>query len=80
MKTVKTISFDRRRGTDVILGAERHKQPKPSLKQVDNEEDGVKTQNTKNILPLSKEPTTNTNDELELKNEIEVVEMVEIII
>ncbi|TBU11766.1 hypothetical protein CWI38_1048p0010 [Hamiltosporidium tvaerminnensis] len=69
-KTVETISFDRRRGLDVILGAEMHKQPIPPLKQVDNEEDDVKTENTKNILPLildgitkAKEPTTNTNEE-----------------
>ncbi|TBT98139.1 hypothetical protein CWI37_1888p0020, partial [Hamiltosporidium tvaerminnensis] len=83
-KTVKTISFDRRRGLEsgpnaeeswerallsVILGAEMHKQPIPPLKQVDNKEDDVKTENTKNILPLilyglttAKEPTTNTNE------------------
>ncbi|TBT96632.1 hypothetical protein CWI39_3540p0010 [Hamiltosporidium magnivora] len=59
-----------------------HKQPIPPLKQVDNEEDDVKTENTKNILPLildgittAKEPTTNTNEELELEEKIEVVEM-----
>ncbi|TBU04617.1 hypothetical protein CWI37_0110p0010 [Hamiltosporidium tvaerminnensis] len=101
-KTVETISFDRRRGLEsgpnaeesweraslsVILGAEMHKQPIPPLKQVDNEEDDVKTENTKNILPLifdgittAKEPKTNTNEELELEEEIEVVEMVERII
>ncbi|TBU04116.1 hypothetical protein CWI37_0181p0010, partial [Hamiltosporidium tvaerminnensis] len=90
-KTVETISFDRRRGLEaslsVILGAEIHKQPIPPLKQVDNEEDDVKTENTKNILPLildgittAKEPTTNTTEELELEEEIEVVEMVERII
>ncbi|TBU10071.1 hypothetical protein CWI38_2048p0020, partial [Hamiltosporidium tvaerminnensis] len=101
-KTVETISFDRRRGLEsgpnaeesweraslsVILGAEMHKQPIPPLKQVDNEEDDVKTENTKNILPLildgittAKEPTTNTNEELELEEEIKVVEMVERII
>ncbi|KAK1350460.1 hypothetical protein LUQ84_000695 [Hamiltosporidium tvaerminnensis] len=101
-KTVETISFDRRRRLEsgpnaeesweraslsVILGAEMHKQPIPPLKQVDNEEDDVKTENTKNILPLildgittAKEPTTNTNEELELEEEIEVVEMVEKII
>ncbi|TBT97542.1 hypothetical protein CWI37_2205p0010 [Hamiltosporidium tvaerminnensis] len=102
-KTVETISFDRRRGLEsgpnaeesweraslsVILGAEIHKQPiPPPLKQVDNEEDDVKTENTKNILPLildgittAKEPSTNTNEELELEEEIEVVEMVERII
>ncbi|TBT96935.1 hypothetical protein CWI39_3301p0010, partial [Hamiltosporidium magnivora] len=59
-----------------------HKQPIPPLKQVDNEEDDVKTENTKNILHLildgittAKEPTTNTNEEFELEEEIEVVEM-----
>ncbi|TBT98696.1 hypothetical protein CWI36_2272p0010 [Hamiltosporidium magnivora] len=64
-----------------------HKQPIPPLKQVDNEEDDVKTENTKNSLPLildgittAKEPTTNTTEELELEEEIEVVEMVERII
>ncbi|TBU20728.1 reverse transcriptase [Hamiltosporidium tvaerminnensis] len=93
-KIVETISFDRRRGLDweraslsVIIGAEMHKQPIPPLKQVDNEEDHVKTENTKNILTLildgittAKEPITNTNEELELEEEIEVVEMVERII
>ncbi|TBU13246.1 hypothetical protein CWI38_0490p0010 [Hamiltosporidium tvaerminnensis] len=65
MNTIETISFDRRKGLDVILGAEMHKQPIPPLKQVDNEEDDVKTENTKNILPFildgintAKEPTT----------------------
>ncbi|TBT99696.1 hypothetical protein CWI39_1926p0020 [Hamiltosporidium magnivora] len=63
-KTVQTIYFDRRRGLEC-----------------------VKTENTKNILPLildgittAKEPKTNTNKELELEEEKEVVEMVEIII
>ncbi|KAK1350087.1 hypothetical protein LUQ84_001072 [Hamiltosporidium tvaerminnensis] len=76
-----------RASLSVILGAEMHKQPIPPLKQADNEEDDVKTENTKNILPLildgittAKEPTTNTNEELELEKEIEVVEMVERII
>ncbi|TBU20456.1 hypothetical protein CWI38_0068p0060 [Hamiltosporidium tvaerminnensis] len=71
MNTVETISFDRRRG----------------LESVDNEEDDVKMENNKNILPLilegittAKEPTTNTNEELEWEEEIEVVEMVERII
>ncbi|TBU05031.1 hypothetical protein CWI37_0057p0020 [Hamiltosporidium tvaerminnensis] len=36
----------------VILRAEMHKQPSLSLKQVYNQEDGVKTENTKNILSL----------------------------
>ncbi|TBU08257.1 hypothetical protein CWI39_0088p0010 [Hamiltosporidium magnivora] len=95
-KTVETISFDRRRGLEsgpnaeesweraslsVILGAEVHKQPIPPLKQVDNEEDDVKTENTKNILPLIwMEPSTNTNEEFEFEEEIEVVKMVERII
>ncbi|TBU13527.1 hypothetical protein CWI38_0404p0050 [Hamiltosporidium tvaerminnensis] len=103
-KTVETISFDRRRELEsgpnaeksweraslsVISGAEMHKQSTPPLKQVDNEEDGVKTENTKNILPLildgittAKEPTIYTNEELELEleEEIEVVEIVERII
>ncbi|TBU12168.1 hypothetical protein CWI38_0870p0040 [Hamiltosporidium tvaerminnensis] len=72
-KKVETISFDRRRRLDgaraslsVILGTEMHKQPKPFLKQVDNEE--------------FSEPSINANEELELKEEIEVVGMVERII
>ncbi|TBU04394.1 hypothetical protein CWI39_0812p0020 [Hamiltosporidium magnivora] len=98
--TVETISFDRRRGRESkpnaeeswvrasfssILGAEMHKQPILPLKQVDDEEDDFKAENTKNILPLisdgittAKQPTTNTNEELE--KEIEVVELVERII
>ncbi|TBU20668.1 hypothetical protein CWI38_0037p0020 [Hamiltosporidium tvaerminnensis] len=54
-----------RASLSVILRAEMHKQPIPPLKQVENEEDD--------------EPTTNTNEELEFKKEIEVVKMVEII-
>ncbi|TBU02820.1 hypothetical protein CWI36_1039p0020, partial [Hamiltosporidium magnivora] len=64
-----------------------HKQPTLPLKQVDNEDNGVKTENTKNILSLildgittAKEPTTNTNKELEVEEEIEVVEIMERII
>ncbi|TBU20888.1 hypothetical protein CWI38_0012p0040 [Hamiltosporidium tvaerminnensis] len=53
-KTVQTISFDRQRGLDVILGAEMYKQPTSSLKQVDKEEDSVKAENTINIIPLIK--------------------------
>ncbi|TBU07723.1 hypothetical protein CWI39_0279p0010, partial [Hamiltosporidium magnivora] len=71
-----------RASLSVILGAEMHKQPIPPLKQVDNGEDDVKTENTKNILPhilngitTVKEPTIDTNEELELEEEIEVVEM-----
>ncbi|KAK1349155.1 hypothetical protein LUQ84_001834 [Hamiltosporidium tvaerminnensis] len=101
-KTFKIISFDRRIGLEsgpnaeesweraslsVILGAEMYKQAIPSLKQEDNEEDDVKTENTKNILPLIldgittvKEPTLNANEELELEEEIEGVKMVERII
>ncbi|TBU13177.1 hypothetical protein CWI38_0510p0040 [Hamiltosporidium tvaerminnensis] len=55
-KTVETISFNRRRELEtslcVILGAEMPKQPTSSLKQADNGEDGDKTENRKNILPL----------------------------
>ncbi|TBU08189.1 hypothetical protein CWI39_0214p0010 [Hamiltosporidium magnivora] len=72
---------------NVILGAEMHKQPTPPLKQVDNEEEDLKSENRKHILPLilhgittEKEPKTNTNEELELDEEIEVVEIVEKII
>ncbi|TBU20941.1 hypothetical protein CWI38_0008p0140 [Hamiltosporidium tvaerminnensis] len=101
-KTFETISFDRRRGLEsgqnaeeswekallkIILGAEMHKQPIHPLKQVDNEEDDVKTENTKNTLPLIldgittvKEPMININEYSELEEEIEVVEMVERII
>ncbi|TBT96850.1 hypothetical protein CWI39_3369p0010 [Hamiltosporidium magnivora] len=42
----------KRASLSVILRAEMHKQPIPPLKQVENEEDDVKTENTKNILPL----------------------------
>ncbi|TBU03003.1 hypothetical protein CWI37_0375p0030, partial [Hamiltosporidium tvaerminnensis] len=101
-KTVETISFDRRRGLEsgpnaeesweraslsVILKARMYKQSTPPLKQADNEEDDVKMENTKNILPLildgittAEQPTTNTNEELELEEEIEVVKNVERII
>ncbi|KAK1347137.1 hypothetical protein CWI37_2035p0010 [Hamiltosporidium tvaerminnensis] len=59
-KKVETISFDRRRGIEsgpsaeesweraslsVIIGAEMHKQPTPSLKELKNEEDSVKQDN-----------------------------------
>ncbi|TBU05313.1 hypothetical protein CWI39_0692p0010 [Hamiltosporidium magnivora] len=54
-----------------------HKQPILSLKTVDNEEDDVKTENTKHFLLLildgittAKEPSTNINEELELEEEI----------
>ncbi|TBT98112.1 hypothetical protein CWI36_2535p0010 [Hamiltosporidium magnivora] len=43
---------DIRVSVTVILRAEMHKQPSLSLKQVYNQEDGVKTENTKNILSL----------------------------
>ncbi|TBU20517.1 hypothetical protein CWI38_0058p0030 [Hamiltosporidium tvaerminnensis] len=88
-KTVETISFDRRRGLEslpnaeeswkrasssFILEARMHKQSTPPLKQADNEEDDVKMENTKNILPFildgittAEQPTTNTNEELELE-------------
>ncbi|TBU10821.1 hypothetical protein CWI38_1530p0010, partial [Hamiltosporidium tvaerminnensis] len=53
--------------------AEMHKQPTPPLKIVDNEEDDLKSENSKHILPLilhsmttAKEPKTNTNEVLEL--------------
>ncbi|TBU08664.1 hypothetical protein CWI36_0110p0020 [Hamiltosporidium magnivora] len=68
----------------VILEAEMHKQPTPLLKQLDNEEVSVKTENKKNIIPLildgvttAKEPSINANEELVLKEEIEVVGIVE---
>ncbi|TBU09998.1 hypothetical protein CWI38_2076p0020, partial [Hamiltosporidium tvaerminnensis] len=73
-KTVETISFDRRRGLESGPNAEESLE-RASL--IDNEEDDVKTKNTKNILLLildgittAKEPTTNTNEELELEEEI----------
>ncbi|TBU10378.1 reverse transcriptase [Hamiltosporidium tvaerminnensis] len=80
-KTVETISFDRRRGLESGLNAEESWERETLI---DNEEGDVKTENTKNILPLildgittAKEPSTNTNEELELEEEIEVVEMCE---
>ncbi|TBT97265.1 hypothetical protein CWI39_3063p0010, partial [Hamiltosporidium magnivora] len=67
-KTVETISFDRRRG----LEADR-----ALLSQVDNEEDDVKTENKKNILPpilhgitTAEELKKNINEGLELEEEI----------
>ncbi|TBU13498.1 hypothetical protein CWI38_0413p0020 [Hamiltosporidium tvaerminnensis] len=57
--TVETISFDRRRRLDWERAS------------LNNEEDCVKTENTKN-----KEPTINANKELESEEEIEVVEMI----
>ncbi|TBU13756.1 hypothetical protein CWI38_0344p0010 [Hamiltosporidium tvaerminnensis] len=64
----------------VILRAEMHKQPSLSLKQVYNQEDGVKTENTKNILSLildgitsAEVPKINANEHSELEEEIEVV-------
>ncbi|TBU11098.1 hypothetical protein CWI38_1388p0020 [Hamiltosporidium tvaerminnensis] len=51
-KTVETISFDRRRGLESRPNAEESWETTPPLKQLDNEDDGVKTENTKNILPL----------------------------
>ncbi|TBU12699.1 ribosomal RNA methyltransferase [Hamiltosporidium tvaerminnensis] len=53
--TVERIYFDRRRDLTpkcIISRAEMHKQPTPPLKQVDNEEDGVKKENTKNIFRI----------------------------
>ncbi|TBU13510.1 hypothetical protein CWI38_0408p0010, partial [Hamiltosporidium tvaerminnensis] len=100
-KTVETISFDRRRGLESGPNAEeswgraslsvvfelRCKTTNTFFKARDNEEDDVKTENTKNLLPLildgittAKEPSTNTNEELEEEEEIEVGEMVERII
>ncbi|TBT97677.1 hypothetical protein CWI36_2771p0010, partial [Hamiltosporidium magnivora] len=76
-----------RASLSVILKARMYKQSTPPLKQADNEEDDVKMENTKNILPLildgittAEQPTTNTNEELELEEEIEVVKNVERII
>ncbi|TBU20095.1 hypothetical protein CWI38_0134p0100, partial [Hamiltosporidium tvaerminnensis] len=77
-KTVETISFDRRIGHDAslsaILGAEMLTQPTSPLKQLDNKEYGIKTENTKNILLLIldgittvKEPMININEESDLK-------------
>ncbi|TBU10851.1 reverse transcriptase [Hamiltosporidium tvaerminnensis] len=90
-KTVEMISFDRRRGIEsgpsaeeswesaslsVIIGAEMHKQPKPPLKEVKNEEDSVKLVNSKNNLPLilddvtrPEEPTIDINDKLDVEKE-----------
>ncbi|TBU00359.1 hypothetical protein CWI37_1032p0010, partial [Hamiltosporidium tvaerminnensis] len=61
MKTVKILK--KRSSKCVISRAEMHKQPTPPLKQVNNQEDD--------------EPITNTNKELELEEEIEVVKMEE---
>ncbi|TBU09655.1 hypothetical protein CWI38_2130p0010 [Hamiltosporidium tvaerminnensis] len=84
IETVKTISFDRRRGIESGPNAEESWE-RASL--IDNEENDVKIENTKNILHLildgiitAKKPSTNTNEELKLEEEIEVIEMVERII
>ncbi|TBU07371.1 hypothetical protein CWI36_0285p0060, partial [Hamiltosporidium magnivora] len=57
-----------------ILGAEMLTQPTSPLKQLDNKEYGIKTENTKNILLLIldgittvKEPMININEESDLK-------------
>ncbi|TBU13251.1 hypothetical protein CWI38_0488p0010, partial [Hamiltosporidium tvaerminnensis] len=98
-KTVEMISFYRRRGIEsgpnaeesweraslsVILGAEIHKQPIPPLKQVDNEEDDVKKENTKNILPFilddvtrPEEPMIDMNDKSDVEKENKVVKVME---
>ncbi|TBU09446.1 hypothetical protein CWI38_2148p0010, partial [Hamiltosporidium tvaerminnensis] len=83
-KTVETISFDRRRGLDVILGAEMHEEPTPPLKEAKRDEDGVKTENKKNNTPhisqggaTLEEPTNNINEESDLEEETLVVKEVE---
>ncbi|TBU11328.1 hypothetical protein CWI38_1263p0010, partial [Hamiltosporidium tvaerminnensis] len=98
-KTVETISFDRRRGLEsgpsaeeswesaslsVIIGAERHKQPTPPLKEVKNQEDSVKQVNSKNILPLilddvtrPEEPTIDINDKSDVEKENKVIKVME---
>ncbi|TBU20279.1 hypothetical protein CWI38_0097p0020 [Hamiltosporidium tvaerminnensis] len=98
-KIVEMISFDRRRGIEsgpsaeesweraslsVIIGAEMHKQPTPSLKEVKNEEDSVKQVNSKNILLLilddvtrPEEPTIDINDKSDVEKENKVVKVME---
>ncbi|TBT96477.1 hypothetical protein CWI39_3818p0010, partial [Hamiltosporidium magnivora] len=70
-KTIETISFERRRGLEsgpnaeeswerasmgVIMRSEMHEEPTPPLKEAKRDEDG--------------EPITNTNEELELEEEM----------
>ncbi|KAK1348504.1 hypothetical protein CWI38_0583p0060 [Hamiltosporidium tvaerminnensis] len=92
-KTVETISFDdkvelclsqmpKKASLSVIEEAETHKQPRTPLKRVDNEEDDVKTENTKNITPLIldgrnpvKEPTININEESDLAEDNEMIKI-----
>ncbi|TBT97819.1 hypothetical protein CWI36_2693p0010 [Hamiltosporidium magnivora] len=78
------ISHDRRRGIDVIIGAEMYKQPTPPLKEVKNEEDSVKQVNSKNILPLilddvtrPEEPTIEINDNSDVEKENKLVKVME---
>ncbi|TBU07860.1 hypothetical protein CWI39_0259p0010, partial [Hamiltosporidium magnivora] len=73
-----------RASLSVILGAEIHKQPIPPLKQVDNEEDDVKKENTKNILPFilddvtrPEEPMIDMNDKSDVEKENKVVKVME---
>ncbi|KAK1349084.1 hypothetical protein LUQ84_001765 [Hamiltosporidium tvaerminnensis] len=94
-KTVETISFDRRRGLEsglntkraslsVIMRAEMHDKPTPSLKEVKRDEDSVKILKTKNNTPhisqggtTFEEPTNKINEESDLKEETVLVKEVE---
>ncbi|TBU03502.1 hypothetical protein CWI39_0957p0010 [Hamiltosporidium magnivora] len=61
----------------VIMRAEMHGEPTPPLKEEKREEDDAKNFKPKNKVPFildgittAKEPSTNTNEELELEEEI----------
>ncbi|TBT98941.1 hypothetical protein CWI39_2208p0010, partial [Hamiltosporidium magnivora] len=86
-KTVETISFDRRRGLDVIkcyYESRDADKPTPSLKEVKRDEDSVKILKTKNNTPhisqggtTFEEPTNKINEESDLKEETVLVKEVE---
>ncbi|TBU06962.1 hypothetical protein CWI39_0394p0010 [Hamiltosporidium magnivora] len=57
----------------VIEGVDTHKQSTTPLKQINNEEDGVNTENTKNVLLLILDDLINVNEESELEEEIEML-------
>ncbi|TBU20791.1 hypothetical protein CWI38_0022p0110 [Hamiltosporidium tvaerminnensis] len=89
IKTVETISFDRRRGLEsglnaeeswerasmgVIMRSEMHEEPIPSLKEEKREEDAPLISQGGTTL---EEPTSNINKESDLEEETEVVKEVE---
>ncbi|TBT97077.1 hypothetical protein CWI36_3154p0010, partial [Hamiltosporidium magnivora] len=72
-KTVETISFDRQRGLEALMGlimrSEMHEEPTPPLKEAKREEDGAKNLKPKNNTPLISQGGSfnNINEELDLE-------------